>query len=312
MRVQFRKLIYFVPLVLALTLSGCLGGGEPEETQSPTETADDLTYTQAAETIMAELTEAAPSQAPEMDGTPAGPEAASTEETLPPTSTTEPTETLPPTSTPEPTNTPFPTDTPLPSESPTATETPEPNWVLVYEDDFSSGVGGWPMENTGSVRMHYTRGGYEIINKVAKDVVWSVRSPQYDNTRVEVIASRSSGTLEGGYYGVICRWADGGNYYILAVGSDGWYGIGKRGVGFINWIREGNDTNSIVHTGNATNVIRADCVDDKIALYANGELLVMVEDLDLTAGSIGLAVGSRTEAEYAALFDDIAILEPEQ
>ena len=73
----------------------------------PTQISD-LEYTQAAETIVAELTQKAPQASPSPAVIAALPSAT---ETLPPTSTSAPTETLPPTSTPRPTNTPEPTET---------------------------------------------------------------------------------------------------------------------------------------------------------------------------------------------------------
>jgi hypothetical protein len=276
---------------------------------APTQVPD-LAYTHAAETIIAELTANPPPAATQpLPDAPAQP--SPTDESLPPTSTPEPTNTPLPTDTLVPSDTPLPTNTPLPTASPTVTTPPEPNWQLAFEDDFETGV-GWSVFKLESVRTHYTQGGYVIFNKIKKDVAWSVRSDQYDNTRVELLASRLSGPLDGGYYGVICRFADGGSYYFFAVGSDGWYGIGKRGVGKMEWLEEGHDTASIVHTGSAPNLIRADCVRNRLTLWVNGEKLIQVQDFSYSAGAVGLGVGTRSEFDYEVLFDDIAIYVPEQ
>jgi hypothetical protein len=315
MSAQFRKSTCIITLLLAFVLSGCLGNSGGSPTAAPPEETSqvpDLAYTQAAETIIAELT-ANPPAATETSAQPAEaqPPAAQTEEPLPATSTPLPTDTPAPTDTPLPTDTPQPSDTPLPTETPTPTTPPEPVFTLVFQDDFSSGV-GWPVFKLDSVRAHYTQGGYVILNKIKKDVAWSTRSDQYANLRVEVTASRLSGPLDGGYYGAICRFADGGNYYLFAVGSDGWYGIGKRMSGKMDFLAEGVNSENAVHTGNAPNQIRADCIGNMLTMWVNGVKLAQVEDSSFTAGAAGVGVGTLTEFDYEVLFDDFAVYEPEQ
>jgi len=270
-----------------------------------------MAYTQAAETIIAELTANPPAatEAPEQPAEAPPPES-QTEEPLPATSTPLPTDTPMPTDTLMPTDTPLPSDTPLPTESPTATTPPEPVFSMVFQDDFSSGV-GWPVFKLDTVRAHYTMGGYVILNKIKKDVAWSTRSEQYANLRVEVTGSRVSGPLDGGYYGPICRFADGGNYYLFAVGSDGWYGIGKRMAGKMEFLEEGYDSNNAVHTGNAPNLIRGDCVGNMLTMWVNGVKVAQVEDSSFSAGAAGLGVGTLSEFDYEVLFDDFIIYEPE-
>ncbi|MBN1149129.1 MAG: hypothetical protein JXA78_17855 [Anaerolineales bacterium] len=320
MSAQFRKVTFIATLLLALVLAGCRGAGGDTPTAAPLDEAaetpvgaptqvPDLAYTYAAETIIAELTANPPTATEPLAAAPA--QLTPTDEPLPPTSTPEPTDTPLPTDTPIPTDTPLPTNTPLPTESPTATTPPEPDWQLAFEDDFESVI-GWSVFKLESVRTHYTRGGYVILNKVKNDMAWSTRSDQYDNTRIEVTATRLSGPLDGGYFGVICRFADGGNYYFFAVGSDGWYGIGKRGVGKMEWLKEDYDTASIVHTGGTPNLIRADCVRNLLTLWVNGQKLIQVKDNSFSAGAIGLGVGTRTEFDYEVLFDDIAVYVPEE
>lgn len=302
MRIRYGWTLFTVSLITTILLSGCLG-----ETATPPAPDLDMAYTQAAQTIVAELTQNAPQV------TEAPPEIQAVEPS--------PTETLPPTSTPMPTETPEPTETPAPTESIEMSETPaptsiievatapEPNYTLEFEDDFSFAL-GWPTGNDSFVQLHYTKGGYAIRNKVAKDVVWSTRSQQFVDMRVEVTASRVSGDLEG-YYGVVCRFADGSNYYVLAVSSDGSYMIGKQKAGSLTFLITGKDEGGAVSTGNAPNVIRGDCVGNTLTLYANGTLLATVEDSDFTAGAAGLAVGTKRNPGYEAFFDDFRVYIPE-
>lgn len=303
MRTRFGLILFTISVIAVLILSGCLGKEE-----APVAVDIDLAYTQAAQTIVAELTQNAPPVT----------EAPAEVQVFEPT----PTETFPPTSTPVPTETPAPTHTlapmepsPLLSETPALTGTvaeaypPEIDFTLAFEDDFSFAL-GWPTGDDSAVQLRYFRGGYAIKNKVARDVVWSTRSQQFVDMRVEVTASRVSGDLEG-YYGVVCRFANGSNYYMLGVSSDGSYMIGKRKAGNLTFLIEGKDESSSVYTGNTPNIIRADCIGNTLSLYANGVLLASVEDDEFTGGAAGLAVGTRRNPGFEAFFDDFKVYIPE-
>jgi hypothetical protein len=335
MDIHLRKITWVVFLVLALTLAGCLGGNGPEipeqlpvetATESPVEppvetpvepspelptaTEEDLDaqYTQAAETIIAELT----SNAPPAD-TP-----------IPDVSkpTLTPTETLPPTSTPQPTRTPLPSDTPLPQDTTqpesaptkvatatTSTSSTLPgDFRIVFEDDFSLRQ-GWVTDQTDQFSFSFGNGGYLMKNKLVEDMVWSVRATPFSGVRVEATGQRISGPRDG-YYGVTCRHEDGSYYYALVVGSDGSYGIAKQFSGFLEFIELDVDTKGRVYTGNGINHIRADCIGSTLTLYANDHKLIEVQDPTFTAGSVGMVVGTREKTNYEVLFTYFALYLP--
>ena len=291
-------------VVAALVATGCqaiLGGPAPTQ-------GSELEYTQAVETIAAELTQSAVQVTPTLDAQALGsltPEG----EVMPPTSTPEPIETLPPTSTPPPTNTPLPSETPTPEVTSTATSTPEPQWSLVFQDDLKSGF--WITDKTDSFRLQYSYGGYMITNQVAKDIVFSVRNEPFGNARVEVAGKRISGPIDG-YYGVICNFVNGGNYYFLGVGFDGWYGIGLRQASQMRWLEEGYDTTGAVRMGNLENELRAECANGQLTLWANEVQLASVSDRTFTAGQIGIGVGNRDVAGSAVVFMDFMVYLQEQ
>lgn len=308
MPARSRLSVFAIILVLALILSGCLGLGQKTPTQTP-----DLQAKQAAETMAAEMTQKA--SLPTM-GTQAVvsaptslaqalPSVTSTVEPLPATSTLAPTETLPPTSTPEPTETPLPTETPTSAASPTPTATSTPAWKVVYEDDLKSGV--WLNEKSEDFRLQYTMGGYVITNKIAEDIAYSVRQESYLDMQIEVTAKRLEGPLDG-YYGIICNFQNGMNYYILAIGVDGWYGIGLKKAGqIIKFLQEGVDQTGAVRTGSSENVLRAECAKGTLTLWANGIQLATTKDRTFTAGAIGLGVGSRKVPGTGVLFQNFKL-----
>jgi hypothetical protein len=301
---------------LVLLLSGCsvFSRSEPQPT-APTSPAVETTpgaatedvnlaYTQAAETIVAALA---------MNATPspmgqAMPTAMPTEPPLPPTSTPLPTNTPLPSDTPTPTNTPTATNTSVPSESPTPTLPPEPNWKFVGTDPMATGF--WTEVEGATMSIAYKMGGYLITNNAPETVVWSARSETFSGVRVEVAAQRIKGPIDG-YYGVICNFADASNYYILAVGADGWYGIGLKTQGKLVFLVEGHDTTGAV-AGSAQNIVRGDCVPGSLTLWSNGQRLVSIRDTTLTGGAIGMGVGNRQAPGTQVLFKDFTVYEAER
>jgi len=283
----------------------------------PTEAPNDISYTQAAETIVAALTENAPKASPTSDEIEKSP-ATATKDVIPPSSTPLPTETLPPTSTLAPTETEvleteleidLPTETSLPTDVITPTTMIQPNYILAFEDDFRQRV-GWPVESEVSFDLLFSPGGYTIKSRLKNDLIFSVRSDAYANVRVDVDGLVTAGSNDS-YYGVICRFMNGGNYYILAVGSDGWYGIGKKALSQLRFIEEGHDTENIIYNAFVPNQIRAECIKDRLTLYINDEKMLEVFDNEFTAGKVGLVVGNRTDEEVSILFDNFAVYQPE-
>jgi hypothetical protein len=300
MPARSRLSIFAMILLLALILSGCLNLGQKAPTPTP-----DLQLTQAAETMVALMTPitttvgtqavvSAPTSLAQ-----ALPSVTSTLEQLPATSTPVPTETLPPTSTPVPTETPLPTETPTPAASPTPVATATPDWKVVYEDDLKSGT--WLNDKSQDFRLQYTMGGYVITNKVVQDIAYSVREQSYLDMQIEVRGQRLEGPADG-YYGILCNFQNGTNYYILAVGVDGWYGIGLKKAGNLKFLQEGMDQTGAVRTGDSDNLLRAECAKGTLTLWVNGIQLATTKDRTFTSGAIGLGVGNRKVPGTVALF----------
>jgi hypothetical protein len=311
MHARTGKTVIVLALVVSLMLVGCQGGPPAPSIVDPTNTPggevpqEVLEYTRAVETISAQLTQNAVPAETEALGT-------GTDEPLPPTSTPLPTNTPLPTETSAPSETPLPTRTPIPLESltPTATATPEDIiWEQVLTDDFSPGF--WLEDKGGSFELRYTVNGYVITNEVIDDIVFSVRSNQYNTVRVEATGYFSQGTLSG-YYGVICNFVNGGNYYVFAVGGDGWYGIGKKSTSLLTWLKEGVDTSGIVHTGNTPNSVRGDCAQGELTLWVNGTRLATANDSSFGTGSVGLAVGNRKGPVTEVVFQEFSVYVPQE
>lgn len=169
--------------------------------------------------------------------------------------------------------------------------------------------GFWDERTGRTMSLNYTMGGYLITNDSPGAVVWSARSDTYNGVRVDVAAQRIAGPMDG-YYGVVCNFADGANYYILALGVNGWFGIGlKTAKGSLAFLTEGWDT-TLVGTGGAMNVLRAECIPGSLTLWANGRQLASVTDFTFSGGAVGLAVGNRSTGGTQVLFKNFAVFVP--
>ena len=66
----------------------------------------------------------------------------------------------------------------------------------------------------------------------------------------------------------------------------------------------------LIKQGMKENHLRAECVDNRLALYVNGELLIETYDSDIPEGDIGFIVGTVSAETTEILFDNIEIYEP--
>jgi len=274
-------------VLLGILLAGCSAfGGQGSPTANP-----EPLYTQAAQTIVAGLTEEAPPVIPTA---------------IPPvwTGTPLPTQPVPPTQTTVPTATPAPTSTP--TLLPSATQV---TWELVYEQDFSGDSGWAELEGDGWAIGH-SSGGYLISVDLTNAPIWSVRNQEFADVSLEVDAARTAGPQDG-YYGLVCRHLDGDNYYALVIADDGFVGIGIVEQGEkLRFLQEGIVPPDVLKPAGTPNRLRADCIGDSLALYTNGVKLAEITDNTFDSGDSGLLAGTRKEAGLRVHFDNLTARVP--
>jgi hypothetical protein len=298
------KAAFYLSMVfVALLAAGCtLPGGPAVESPAP---LLDPTYTIDAGTLTARLTQIVPL----------------------------PTHTVPPaTTTPQPVPTSLPSETPTqvpatptltatavitgqvaitltPSATSGVTQLRLEDMHLVYSDNFTTANDAWVSDEGGDWEMGYIKGAYRIFVNLLNDAVWSVKNIELGDTVVEVDVARNSGP-DTGYFGLVCRHQDAGHYYLLVIGPDGYYGIGKKDLGQLTFLKEGRAPSEILRPGGEINRVRVDCLSNRLALYVNGTILVEAQDASYGAGDIGLVVGTREREGLEVIFDNFAAYEP--
>lgn len=155
--------------------------------------------------------------------------------------------------------------------------------------------------------------GELLLSAGPQDAVRS--SPAKDRTLddVTVEASVGSNTITGddASFGVICRWrlaSDGtaSDYYAFTIAPNGYAAIGTTR----DFLWQTAKPISAIRTGrDATNVVRAECVGDRLTLYVNGTRVKSVVDDAIAAGDVAVTLENYARRGRAtAHFDDVRVL----
>ena len=276
-----------------IALGACQLNREPPTQAVPT----DVLYTQAAETIIAQITQAG-TVITLSAGQP-------TQATLVPFTQVPPTSPAPSTSTStSPARTPSPSVTVPPTAPVVASPAPLPDYRMVRQEDFSSET-GWHTEEDPDFVFEFDDGGYRITVNILNAFFWSIWDRDFSDTRQEVVASWDGGPQDG-FYGLTCRHQDGSNYYSLVISSTGAFRIIKNKEGTMEYLTEGTAPAGVIYT-DKPNRVTADCIGKTLVLYANNAWLGQVEDEDFASGATGMTAGTKYVPGFSALFDDFVV-----
>jgi hypothetical protein len=294
--------IMLIFMVLLVGASSCSLPVPAATTPEPVlELTPDAIYTSAVQTIVAQLTEAAPT--PEPTQTQPLPEASLPPEDTPvPTaqasSTPEPTATLAatPTSQPELTTAPPADDPTLNLGSPTWQDTFEDdsNWTLL-DDEHSH----FELQNGQMVMLAYNADYYNS---------WALTPPTIEVFYLE--AQGTSGACSGrDRWGLFFRAPDDTRGYLFGVSCDGRYALwvydGSSEIYLMDWA----DSPHILKGPDQINRIGVKADGNRLSLYANGNFLAEVRDDSFASGRFGLFIGSAETPGYTAKVDEIAYWE---
>jgi roadblock/LC7 domain-containing protein len=216
--------------------------------------------------------------------------------------------------TPTPVSTPVPTQTPTmaPTQTPTMVPTQTPTMVptqtptspvlntpeLLFEDNFSNFMSGWPVTSisTEDVEHTYESGEYSILVKKSDWIAWvrnnSMVNPSDFAVEVEVRkVSRGSGES----CGIVFREkmvGDKNNLYFFEIrNNDGTFRIRKLLNGNWNTLKNWKQSGYIKGESDS-NRLKVVSKGTQIEVYANNNILDTINDVSLTEGNIGLAVES--------------------
>jgi hypothetical protein len=182
---------------------------------------------------------------------------------------------------------------------------------ILFEDDFSSELSGWDRTSDENSSTDYSNGGYEISIYREDYTSWATTGKLFTDTDIEVEASFTAGGFDS-VYGIICRHLNVDNFYVMVVGSDGYYGIFKiiDGGDFVLVGSEFTDYSDAILQGDQTNRLRFVCDNSHLSLSVNGKLLLEVSDTDLAIGEVGLLAATGETSNTTVLFDNFIVRKP--
>jgi hypothetical protein len=289
-------------VVLTMAVAACSLPVPAATTPEPVvELTPDAIYTAAVQTVVAQLTESAPTAEPTQTQPPA-------QATLPPeetpiptaqassTSPASPTATFTATSQPEPTTPPPAADPALNLGSPTWRDTFESgsNWALLSDEHSNFEV----------------KDGQMVMQSFNADYwnSWALTPPSIEVFYLE--AQGASGACAGrDRWGLFFRAPDYTRGYLFGLSCDGRYALWVWDGSSETYLVEWTDSSHILKGADQTNRIGVKADGSRLSLYANGNFLVEVRDDSFASGRFGLFVGAAETPGYTVKVDEVAYWE---
>jgi hypothetical protein len=185
-----------------------------------------------------------------------------------------------------------------------------PGRGALLEDDFSGGDRTWGTGTDADRSVEYSNDALKFL--VNKDLyfVWSTPNAEdYENVHVEVTAINNS-TDSTGAFGLLCNLQITNTSYYFAITGAGEYAIGRYTfAGDTLLTNDGQWSKSSMIAEDADSYrIGADCGNNTLTLYVDGQRVDSVSDSTYTSGNVGVFAWSGEELNGTDVsFDDFVI-----
>lgn len=182
---------------------------------------------------------------------------------------------------------------------------------ILYQDDFSDSSSGWADERDEFSFTGYQNGAYRI--EVTEDFsdVWVTAGVGFADVSIQVEATKIGGDDDNDF-GLLCRATDINNFYAAVISSDGFYGLFQNTDGELK-LMNGEESmldSEAINQGDATNMLRLDCVGSSIKFFVNGQLIAEAENNDIFSGDVGFLVGTFEDPLADISFDNFVVTKP--
>lgn len=175
-------------------------------------------------------------------------------------------------------------------------------------DGFSDDNSGWEIGDFDGGVIGYSQGKYFVTSVGNGSTMWGSAGRSFEDVTIEVDAEQiSAPSNNNNDYGIICRLQrDGGGYYGL-ISGDGFFAILRESGGdsydvLVDWT-----VSNHIRQGNSQNQLGLSCVDSKISLFVNGQLLAETSDSMFGSGDIGFTATSYELEGTEVQFDNVIV-----
>ncbi len=185
---------------------------------------------------------------------------------------------------------------------------------VLFQDDFSDPSSGWEVGTYENGSVGYGDGFYFVISTRRSVAMWGSLDREFTDVVVDVDVTQIASPANNDAFGVRCRGqagttGEGSDGYALMISGGGFYSIqiirGGNYDPLISWTRS-----DVIHTGNATNHIRAACQGSHLTLAVNGVTLAQVDNASYPSGTIGLIAATLGDQMTEIHFDNLVVSAP--
>ncbi len=272
------KSLFMIAIMFVVLLPAC----GPAATLTPTPDVN-LAYTQAAQTVITDLTRNAPSATPP----------------LPPAT---PTLIILPSSSPTPTETSTPPPAPTSPPDDPALTLGEPTWL----DSFDSKA-NWTLFDNECFRNDIRNSKFELLGKGIGYVCWTITWPVIQNFYLETTVQTIDSCPVSNYFGLFFRSPSNDQGYLFGVTCDGNYALWTWNAQQGGYVVKPAHSTEFLPGPNQINRLGVMVKGDQLSLFINGVMQTEIQDAVYTqAGKFGLAIYAIKDNPFAVLFDQIA------
>ena len=191
--------------------------------------------------------------------------------------------------------------------TPQVTEPLEHEPLVLLHEEFSTDDGTWNTgrwaDNVGEDEI--VDGEYRMSVNIPDYMLWSTTFDVGTSDVIMTAVTRlEAGSDENGQ-GFVCRYNDQDNFYMLFIGNDGWYSVGKFVDDVFTSLESDWAPDGVIDP--EYNFLMAICSGSTIGLSVNGTLLASVEDSSHREGEIGLYARSYDYGNITIAFDDFIV-----
>jgi serine/threonine protein kinase len=203
---------------------------------------------------------------------------------------------------------------PSPTAPPTLTAAPTENIpdIVLFSDDFSDPLSGWPTIQDAQGSYSYQADGYHISASQIDAIPWASTNRQDQDISIYVDARPVIESVNS-YYGLLCRIQEDQSFYYFVIRSNGDYTIGKyKNAQFQPLFSEGWRRSDAINQGMQTNRLRADCAGNTLRFSVNNVLLGEATDTDFISGFSGMIIAALDSQGFEVIFNNFLITESGQ
>ena len=179
--------------------------------------------------------------------------------------------------------------------------------TTVLVDDFS--LQNWrtfSVEN-GISYGEYQGEQYHFHLEGVQKLLWVTSGEVYaSDVIVEADITPTVASSPGNNYGLICRFEDNDNFYLLVYNNEGSAGIAKIKNGDIITLEPFKMAFPAL-SPHSTHRASAECVGSVLRLYIDGKEVLTAYDNDFIAGDVGFVAGTFNNPPADVLFDNLVV-----